>query len=197
MNSRAHCCSQISTFTQKDTILIDCYVGSLLSQHQKDSSSGTNSFKNYPIPKPRVQNDVFKNLFGKSHVFFLGVTNPREVISYSATFSACGRSVAWPVVLELLQDLKESDTNAVCLSSAADALEQGVSVTFFMLHILLSLFRHVLAFLEGETTGLVCRFPFPAMWSDQAQDSHFSDFVPYSARQSNGASHLGGTGGKC
>jgi len=62
----------------------------------------------------------------------LGVTNPRKVISYSATFSACGRSVAWPVVLELLQDLKESDTNAVCLSSAADALEQGVSVTFFV-----------------------------------------------------------------
>lgn len=58
------------------------------------------------------------------------VTNPREVISYSAAFSACGRSVAWHVVLELLQDLKESETNAVCLSSAADALEQGVLVTF-------------------------------------------------------------------
>ncbi len=75
MNSRAHCCSQISTFTQKsDTILIDCCIWSLLSQHQKGIQwKGANSSRITIRSRNQMFKwySIFKHLFGKPCV--LGV----------------------------------------------------------------------------------------------------------------------------
>ena len=195
-NSRARCCSQISTFTQKDTILIDCYIGSLLSQHQKGSSKGDTFLQKFIQCRNQMfKMKIFKNLFGKSHAFFWVSPTPARS---SATVPPLVPVVVPSLGLSSLSFCKtwKKVTPMPCVWAAQQMHWNRVSRSHF-LYILLSLFRHVLAFLEGETTGLVCRFRFPAMWSDQAQDSHFSDFVSSLARQSNGASHLGGTGGKC